>query len=327
MSFLDGFLGGAAEAGAGLIASNIKNAQAQENARLESELALERQKTIEALKVKAADDARAAKSERIKGQLNTNADADVKANFQLPGDAPTVDGDGNPLTQEAIDSFKQGKGMIQSAMEKRKSDYLANPRNQLKAAVDTGDDDPSKLATLINDERRTASSDAANALKQRELDLKQVRDEAEAKSRDKVAQASLISADANLRRAIAYETKAEKAGGNITESERKTYTALMQDTTRQIQSARTSLKSIFDDAEKAEVQAQIKTLEATHQTYATLLAGSQSGGKAGADAAKGGNSGASRNGWDSGTGTVYKNGKPIGSAKSESEARSLYKQN
>lgn len=213
MSFLDAFVGGAAEAGAGIIASNIQANQKADLAKLESELALEKAKTLKALEIEFADKQRTAKSERIQAQLGKDSEEDAKRNFQIPEDAPTtqIDSRGNtvPMSQEGTDAFNEGKGILKSAMEKRKADYLNDPSNTVKAAVETGDDDPSKLATLINDKRRTASSDAANALKQRELDLKAARDAADEKSRGKrddaystIAQASLITANANLQKAI-----------------------------------------------------------------------------------------------------------------------------
>lgn len=204
MSFLDGFLGGAADAGAGIIAQNIKASQQQDLAKIESDLALERQKAIETLKAEQAEKQRQAKSERIQSQLQKNADTQ----FQIPGEAPATDNEGKPLTDEAKAAFANGKSLIQSAKQK----FLDDPRNRIKAGVETGDENAKDLATLINDERRTASSDAANALKERELKLKETKEESEAKSRANRDKAALDTAQAHLTTAAAALKRAEKSG-------------------------------------------------------------------------------------------------------------------
>jgi len=154
MGFLGDFMGGAAEAGAGVIGNQIKLDQEADKqaslAKIQSDLAIEREKTIEALKVEAANTARQTKSKAIQSQLESNADADVATKFsgvdQLPDDA----------TPEAKAAYDKGVGIINAAQGKAKSDFMGNARNAAMAEAQTGYGDYDKVAAL--DQRSDASA-------------------------------------------------------------------------------------------------------------------------------------------------------------------------
>jgi len=148
MGFLGDFVGGAADAGAGIIGSQIKNDQEQARQsslqQQASDLAIEREKTIEALKAEFATKQRDAKKQAVSTQLDSNADANVASKFE--GVAPLPEG----ASDDAKAAYAQGVGLIQAAQEKAKSAYKADPMNILKAGVDTGYDDAKDLAGITS---------------------------------------------------------------------------------------------------------------------------------------------------------------------------------
>jgi len=133
-----------------------------------------------------------------------------------------------------------------------------------------------ELRKATNDENKGLRDDKRSELSATTEARKEKEGIARTENEGKRADAALRLAGAAEQRAAAAEARVA-SGGNLTEGERKTYTVLLGDISRNIKSARDSLKAIYDPAEKQAVQDQIDVLQKDHDTYAGLLSASQSG--------------------------------------------------
>lgn len=137
MSLLGSFIGGAAGAGAQIIGDQMKNDMLMRNqseyAKMQSDLALERDKTIEEMKRANAERDRQTQSERITNAAKSaaTAEADKKYGESIVGDASTL----TPEQRSVMDQeLPKVTGKKQALL-----DSYNTPRMMSKGAMATGD--------------------------------------------------------------------------------------------------------------------------------------------------------------------------------------------
>lgn len=275
MSFLGDFVGGAAEAGAGIIGNQIKVDQETESrerlARLNNELETERQKTIAQTKIELEEQLRQSQQKRT---------ADQFAQIQPEAEKIAKERDLSTANRVAPSVDDKTMGIIKSQLspEQQQKFYGIKPQTAL-SNIDDQIAAGNKLGAYdAVDGLRKSRTEAFNDAKQQQaLDIAEKKD---ATARDESARKEVRDEQRHkeaMAHIAAVAGRSNGGEGKITEGERKTYTALMSDASRQIKSARDSLPKIFDEQERAAVQENIKSLQREHDTYASLLAGTQSG--------------------------------------------------
>jgi hypothetical protein len=177
MGLLMAALGGAADQGIDSInkqqAIDAQSALVQQS----SDLTLQREKAIEDYKVQNANAARQTKVGLINTQLATNADNSVAGKFDttaLPDTEVNSDGTpgSTPMPDEAKQNYADAQATLASAKDASISAYMGNDANKLRAAVDAGYDDQSKLVAIMTDDRRTKAQEAANIIAQQRVNAK-----------------------------------------------------------------------------------------------------------------------------------------------------------
>lgn len=156
MGLLSGFIGGAAKGVGDYADMQLKDAEAERNAQrdferrkvlaeLSSELDTKRAATIEQMRHQYATKDRTDRVQAINGQMGQNADAALADRYADP-----VQGD-EPLTPEQQAS--QDQGLKQQAVDKERDRLrlMRDPRNMVRAAVETGYSDAD---VLLRDDTR-----------------------------------------------------------------------------------------------------------------------------------------------------------------------------
>lgn len=136
--------------------------------------------------------------------------------------------------------------------------------------------DPRMIKSAQDDYKETARSEQAaaeSARKERRDEARSIYEMSAAESNARRADASFMQAQAALSRAEKAAAKADS--GNLSESERKTYTALMQDAGRRLESANKRMKDAYTPEEKSSVQEEINLIKSEHSTYRGMLFGTQ----------------------------------------------------
>lgn len=158
MGLLLSALGGAADAGQKMLEDKMKSedlsARDEQHAKLQADLDVKRQATIEAMKAARDDTARTNQVNTINGQLSLNADGALTQRYA--GD-------------DTLNPEQQRQQRV--AKEREKMDFMRDPRNRVQAAVETGYETPAvllnndaKYAKLAGDvEVRSAMAEAKNA--------------------------------------------------------------------------------------------------------------------------------------------------------------------
>lgn len=147
MSFFGNFIGGAAEAGAGLINSNIAQEQKKSLADYNAQLDIQKSRAIEAMRLEnlpqqlkmqadAADLPRQAQVARIAEEKKRIAAGAVGARYADPvlGDTPL-----SPDQQSVMDQGMDQQGREKTALTER---IMADPQVSNQAAINTGDISP-----------------------------------------------------------------------------------------------------------------------------------------------------------------------------------------
>jgi hypothetical protein len=153
MGIIGDFIGGAADAGAGLVGNQIKlDQQLDYQTKIQQQqaaLEMERQKALAQFQI----DQQNAQRTAMTGRMNAQLDTDANVNSTTPAaPLPTndqgvpVQADGTPMPQEAIDSYNNASGIL----NKQRASFKADPKNMLRAQVETGDAKASDLASMDN---------------------------------------------------------------------------------------------------------------------------------------------------------------------------------
>lgn len=188
MSFFESFLGGAAQAGTGILQDQMKEEQVQRMAKFQEELAMERQRTINAWQQEnkiAEEDRAISNSNKLREQQVSRIDGAAKTMAGKYADETAIPkkrgevesgiadrGNWTPDQQAAVDQSLQGdrESIVQG--------MSADPRIRTKAAISTGDIDPKTAATLTSSaDIQQMRSDAA--LKEIERKIETAKDKNE----------------------------------------------------------------------------------------------------------------------------------------------------
>lgn len=264
MGLLADLIAGAASTGQRIVQDDIKADRQRVEDERQSELALKRAKELEQMKQDTAERLRRERQERTAKELAIAEEEGGKLTAArelaaAQSRAPSVNEKTLGLLRTRLSAADLEKfyGVSDSPLAKLDDKITAASKAGAYDAMDVLDSQRKQTVETLKYELGVKKEDnrQANAAEERKIDRERN--------------------DIQARRVEALIAKQTNPNG-ITESERKTYTALMQDTTRRIDAAQKSLKSIVDDEERKSVLENIKLLEAEHKTYQSLLAQSQS---------------------------------------------------
>lgn len=264
MGLLADLIGGAASTGQRIVQDDIKAERQRVDDERQSELAMKRAKELEEYKQATVERLRREKEQRTAQQLDAAEQGGEKRTaarelLSAQSNAPSVD--------------EKTLGLIKSKLSPQQLEKVYGVKT---TALDRIDDQ-------ISEARKNGSYDALEVLKdarkQTVESMKQELAERKQASQEALGQQRADNdtkrTEALLLKASRDSGKTDGGNGKLTESERKTYTALMQDTTRQLLAAQRSLPDIMGKTQKQAVLDNIETLKEQHRIYSSLLAESQ----------------------------------------------------
>jgi hypothetical protein len=270
MSFLDAFIGGAAQTGMGLIDQRMRDDaevnKMRERGNIEQQLAIARQEALREINAKmgqqVSDMADTTNRQRIADRINSANSSEMSAE-----DAAAIAK--NPEAMKAYGLSERSRAQEMDDLATAAGKYGAI--DQAKMYRDQQNVEVRRDA----EERNLKLGEERNRLTLEQMESKERLAKAESERKSK---ADEMKDAAFWGRTHALLAKRDN-GSALSEGDRKTYTAAMQDASRSIATESAKLKTAYDPQEKKVINDRIETLIKDHDTFRQLLIGSRGGEK------------------------------------------------
>lgn len=236
MSFLDAFIGGAAQAGAGIIEKAMQN-----DAMLENQKALEQMRTNDAIQreqaVLAIKQSFAQKNASdMMDRVNQNAEQAGQSWYDKQNFGDPDTGGETPLSDDQQSVISQAMTKRQNDLDSVINSYKNNPRSMIQASVELGQESPDRLMTFDQKEQDIANRSAmADAQLQR----------ADAAVRSAQDKGQYLQDKSEHQRQI-DDLRKQLGMNTMSEGDRKANTALLNDSARQISKQVDVVRKLLD---------------------------------------------------------------------------------